>query len=75
MIKRWHKKDHVLNHEGKRWTVDIAAWEDLDGKSGQLRVYRVEGDVTTPLLKEALEAEAAAEGLRLTMTFENRQTS
>jgi hypothetical protein len=58
-----HDKAFRLAHEGQVWTVDLAEWRDAETGKGELRCYRVEGNVTTPLLAEALRLEAQARGL------------
>lgn len=69
MEKTEHLRDYKLSHEGKTWTVEIAVWRQvLDPGRGELRVYRIEGDVTNQaLLNEALQAEADNRGLALTL--------
>lgn len=62
MKKTRHDKALRIEHEGQAWTIDAAEWRDETGK-GELRVYTVHGNVTTPLLVEALELEAASRGL------------
>lgn len=62
MTKTRHDKALEIEHEGFRWTVDAAEWRDAEGH-GELRVYAIHGDVTTPALAEALELEAATRGL------------
>ncbi len=52
-----------IEHEGMRWNVDAAEWQAPDGH-GELRISKVRGDVTSPLLMTALQAEADARGLR-----------
>lgn len=53
-----------LQHEGQTWTLDISEWRDEKG-AGELRVHRVEGNKTTPLLVEALKREADSRGISL----------
>lgn len=53
-----------LEYDGQVWVVDMAEYRDLQG-NGELRVTRIEGNVTTPLLKEALELEAASRAVTL----------
>lgn len=65
MKKVRHDRRLRLEHEGKVWVVDAAEFRSVDDSRGELRVYRVEGDVTTPLLREALEAEAQGRALGL----------
>jgi hypothetical protein len=65
MKKVRHDKALKIEHEGQRWTLDAAEWND--GQRGELRVYRVHGDITSPLLAEALEVEAQDRGLALCM--------
>jgi hypothetical protein len=67
MKKVRHDKNLRIDHEGKFWIVDLAEWRNAADTRGELRVYRVEGDVTTPLLAEALEAEAQGRALSLMM--------
>lgn len=62
-----HHREHHLEYEGRHWTIDYAVWRNSE--SGELRVYRIFGDVTTPLLAKALQAMAGAEGLRLALEF------
>jgi len=65
MTKKHHDKALVIEHEGMKWTVDAAEWRDASGK-GELRVYRIEGDITKlDVLKEALQLEADARGLAI----------
>ncbi len=64
MKKIRHDRNLRIEHEGFAWNVDAAEWVGSDG-SGELRVYKIHGDVTTPLLVEALELEAVARGLNL----------
>jgi hypothetical protein len=52
-----------IEHEGIVWQIDAKAFYNPDG-TGTLRVYRVHGDITSPLLAEAIEAEAALCGLK-----------
>ena len=63
MVKVKHQKNFWLEHEGLVWCIDCAEFFDAQTGKGEFRVYRVEGDVTTPLLKEALEAEAQGRAL------------
>jgi hypothetical protein len=65
MKKVRHDKALRIRYEGKVWIVDAAEWRTPDGSRGELRVYRIEGDVTTPLLGEALQAEAESRTLSL----------
>lgn len=67
MKKTAHNTDFRLEHGGLHWTVDIATWRDDEDGTGELRVYRIHGDVTTPLLREGLEALADVRGLQLAM--------
>jgi hypothetical protein len=62
-----HDRELRLEHEGKVWTIDAAEWRNETKTRGELRVYRIEGDVTTPLLGQALQAEAESRALGLTM--------
>ena len=62
-VKVRHDRDFRLEHEGKHWIVEVAEWRDHATGKGELRAYRIDGDVTTPLLREALELEAASRGL------------
>lgn len=57
-----HDKELRIDYEGFSWVVDCAEWRDDQGR-GQLRVYRIIGDVTTPMLREALQNEADGRGL------------
>lgn len=66
MNKVKHDRDFCLKYEDKVWIVDIAEWRGAAGE-GELRCYRVEGDVTTPLLAEALQNEADSRGLAALM--------
>ena len=61
--KTRHDREFLLTHEDKSWTIDLAEWRDEKTGKGELRAYRIDGDITTPLLREALELEAAARGL------------
>jgi hypothetical protein len=55
---------HRIEHEGTSWIIDGKA----DPKTGTLKIYRVEGDVTKPeRLKEALQALADSVGLKLAL--------
>jgi len=63
MKKVWHDKDYTLNHEGLSWNLDIAEWRD-QGR-GELRVYRIEGDVTNSKLLEGLQILADSKGLQV----------
>ena len=65
MNKVKHEKDFRLELDGTFWTIDLAEWRDPANGSGELRVYRVEGDITTPKLADALELEAGSRGLAL----------
>jgi hypothetical protein len=65
MKKVRHDRNLRIDHEGKFWIVDAAEWRNAAGTRGELRVYRIEGDVTTPLLAEALQAEAEGRALGL----------
>jgi hypothetical protein len=62
MKKIRHDRNIRIEHEGCVWNIDAAEWRNGEGR-GELRVYRIHGDVTTPLLVEALELEAASRGL------------
>jgi hypothetical protein len=61
MKKVDHQKNYRLEHEGLFWHIDFAEWRGDDGK-GEIRVYRIDGDVTTPLLHEALQSLADQRG-------------
>lgn len=69
MEKTEHLRDFKLQHEGRTWIVEIAVWRQvLDPGKGELRVYRIEGDVTNrALLNEALQAEADTRGLAIAL--------
>jgi hypothetical protein len=54
-----------LEYEGQSWIVDLAIWVNRKTGKGELRCYRVEGDITSPLLAEALQNKAEAEALNL----------
>lgn len=62
MKKIRHDKAFILEHEGYKWTMDLAEWFDPDTSHGELRCYRIEGDINGPY-REALELEAATRGL------------
>ena len=66
MKKVRHDTNLRIEHEGQVWHVDAAEWRG-EGGVGELRIYAVHGSVTTPLLAEALELEAAARGLDLSI--------
>lgn len=54
-----------IEHEGQHWDIQYKIFPDV----GELRVYRVMGDVTKPeLLREALQVFAGEQGLRLLMS-------
>jgi uncharacterized OsmC-like protein len=53
-----HDRNFKLAHEGQHWTVDLAEWRDSATGKGELRAYAVNGDITSPLLRDALELEA-----------------
>lgn len=63
MSKVRHDRALVIEHEGQRWTIDAAEWRD--GRHGELRVYRINGDITSPLLADALALEAQSRSLQL----------
>jgi hypothetical protein len=65
MKKVRHDRALRIAYEGKVWIVDAAEIRFEDTGRGELRVYRVHGDVTTPLLAEALQLEADSRGLAL----------
>jgi hypothetical protein len=65
MIKTRHDRDFQLRHEGFLWTVDLAEWRDKVTGKGELRAYRIQGDITTPLLGEALALEAQSRALEI----------
>jgi hypothetical protein len=56
--------DFAVEYEGERWVLDLFEYRNERGE-GQLRVSRIRGNVTTPLLKEALQLEADSRALRL----------
>jgi hypothetical protein len=56
-----HDRNFRLSHEGLHWIVDLAEWRD------ETRAYRIDGDITTPLLREALDLEAQVRGLQWSM--------
>jgi hypothetical protein len=58
MKKVRHDRSFKLSYEGQHWTVDLAEWRDSTTGKGELRTYAVNGDITSPLLSEALELEA-----------------
>jgi hypothetical protein len=62
-----HDRKFRLFHEGRDWIVDLAEWRDETNGKGELRAYRIDGDITTPLLVEALDLEAQARGLQWSM--------
>lgn len=62
MRKVAHNRALQIEHEGQRWTVDAAEWRE--GDHGELRIYSVHGDITSPDLRDALELEAQARGLQ-----------
>lgn len=51
--KVWSNPNYRLEHEGYVCTVDVAEWRN--DERAELRVYGIHGDVTTDLLREALE--------------------
>ena len=65
MNKVRHDKDFRLELDGTFWTIDVAEWRDPANASGELRVYRIGGDITNPKLRDALELEASTRGLAL----------
>ena len=65
MEKIRHDKNFRLVYEGINWTVDLAEWFDKKTGKGELRAYRIDGDITTPLLQEALQLEAESRGLKM----------
>lgn len=67
LTKGRHDRSLRIEHEGKVWTIEAAEWRNKDKTRGELRVYRIEGDVTTPLLAEALQAEADSRALGLSI--------
>ena len=64
MEKQFSTMFTTIEHEGNRWGVKYKIFP----KRKELRVYRVEGDITTPLLREALELFTQAQALKLNMT-------
>lgn len=68
MRKVSHDKHFTLKHEGKSWILDCAVWIDRRTGKGEFRVYRIDGDITTPLLAEALELEAQGRALTVVRT-------
>ena len=62
-----HDKNRRIEHEGMVWHLDCAVWHDKATGTGEFRVYRVHGDITHPALHDALELQAAAFGLGLTL--------
>ena len=64
--KRIVIKDHVVEHEGKRWTIRAKA----DPRTKTLKVYDVYGDVSDlKLLREALQSFADSLALELYLTI------
>lgn len=57
-----HERGFPLKYEGQTWIVELAEWRDQFGK-GELRVYRIEGDITSKDLADALQNEADGRGL------------
>lgn len=55
-------RDLPIEHEGRRWIIDASQWRGDDGK-GELRVHRVQGDITSSDLAPALQLHADALGL------------
>ena len=55
MQKVSHSKGYTLLYEGQQWVIEFAIWINPASTKGELRVYRIEGDVTSPLLSQALE--------------------
>lgn len=66
MVKRFPYENMVkhkrIEYEGEKWYIDAKAFYGRDGK-GILRVYRIDGNVTSRNLIKALEAEAMSCGL------------
>jgi hypothetical protein len=45
--KVWHDRNYRLVFGGNVWNIDVAQWSEPDHpERGELRVYRVEGDVS-----------------------------
>jgi len=45
--KVWHDRDYRLVFGGNVWNIDVAQWSEVGHpERGELRVYRVEGDVS-----------------------------
>lgn len=64
MRKVWHDRDYRLVFAGNVWTLDVAEWREVKKpERGELRVYRVHGDVSQPLLDRALFRLAKHRGL------------
>lgn len=67
MDKVKHDKKFRLEYEGKHWIVDLAEWRDKKTGKGELRAYRVDGDITDPDLQIALDLEGAARAVSWAM--------
>lgn len=53
-----------IEYADQVWQIDAKAFYRADG-TYTLRVYRIHGDITHPMLQEALELEGASIGLQL----------
>jgi hypothetical protein len=61
--KVWHDRNYRLQFAGNVWHLDVAQWEESPGK-GELRVYRIEGDVSNmEILNRAIFQLAKHRGL------------
>lgn len=64
--KVWHDRNYRLEFGGNVWHLDVAQWSEVGHpERGELRVYRVEGDVSSGLLDRALFSLAKHRNLAL----------
>jgi hypothetical protein len=61
-----YTRDYRMEYEGKVWFIDLKAFYKPD--KIVVRVYRVNGDVTTPLLHDALDQECVSLGTAQNMS-------
>lgn len=64
-VKTWSADMHKVEYEGQVWHIDVEEYKTPGTSYGELIVRRVHGDITHPLLAEALENLAAERSLIL----------
>jgi len=63
----WHDTNYTLEYEGESWNIEVKEWRD--GEDAKLYIYRINGDITSHNLKNALQSLADTRSCNFTCSI------